>query len=159
MIYPLLRMNDKRNTNDVAPGTGGPIRRAARPKRSWGPGLLLLVCVGLAAGSLTGCTPTANRRIGLQTFANAGASRNTLARVDCIMYRESRYQNTASHRNTNGSYDMGLFQINSIHALRWRQVTGTNYWTNWQNPYLNARVALSLWKAAGLTPWAGGCLL
>ena len=92
-------------------------------------------------------------------FADAGASKATLARIDCIMYRESRYTNRASHRNTNGSYDLGLFQINSIHELRWRQVTHTNYWTNWSNPYLNARVALDLWRVAGLAPWAGGCLL
>lgn len=115
--------------------------------------------IGLAAGSLTSCTPSSNRKVGLQTFAQAGASPDTLARVDCIMYRESRYQNAVSHRNTNGTYDVGLFQLNSIHAARWQAVTGTSYWRNWKNPYLNARVALSLWKDAGLSPWRGGCHL
>ena len=74
------------------------------------------------------------------------------------MYRESRYQNAASHLNTNGTVDRGLFQINSIHAVRWRQVTHTSYWTQWKNPYLNARYALSLYRVAGLSPWRGGCL-
>lgn len=152
-------MGDKCN-GSVAFAVPGPAKtRVDRARRAWGSGLALLLCVGLASGALVGCTPTANRKIGLQTFAAAGASRDTLARVDCIMYRESRYQNAASHYNTNHTYDKGLFQINSIHVARWRQVTGTDYWKNWQNPYLNAQVALSLWRAAGLSPWRGGCLL
>lgn len=129
----------------------------ARP-RSLGVALAFVVCVGLASGALAGCTPTANRKIGLQTFAAAGASKDTLARIDCIMYRESRYQNAATHLNTNHTYDKGLFQINSIHVARWRQMIGTDYWKTWQNPYLNAKYALSLWRVAGLAPWRGGCL-
>ena len=32
----------------------------------------------------------------------------------CFAYRESRYQPGATHYNTNGSIDRGLFQINSV---------------------------------------------
>jgi hypothetical protein len=152
-------MDDKRNSNDASSIPRRPIESTAPSKRRWGAAVVLLVCAALAMSSLAGCTPKFNRRIGLQTFANAGASHTTLTRIDCIMYRESRYQNAVSHRNTNGTHDAGLFQINSIHAARWRQVTHTSYWKSWMNPYLNARVALNLWHAAGLAPWRGGCHL
>jgi len=152
-------MNDDRIAGGAhAPLAGGDTDGDRVRHRRLGFAFALVVCVGLAGGALAGCTPTANRNIGLQTFAAAGASKDTLARIDCIMYRESRYQNAASHLNINHSYDKGLFQINSIHVARWGQVIGTDYWKTWQNPYLNAKYALSLWRVAGLAPWRGGCL-
>lgn len=113
----------------------------------------------LVAATLGGCSPSDNRQIALDTFSRAGASQDTLRRVDCIMYRESRYYSDRQHRNTNGTYDSGLFQINQIHADRWRRVTGKDYWQTWRSPWLNSRVAVDIWRSAGLSPWGGGCYL
>lgn len=113
---------------------------------------LLLVIVAVA-----GCSPQMNRLIGLQAFARAGASADTQRRVDCIMYRESRYRAGVRAFNSNGTTDSGLFQINSIHAARWQRVTGESYWSTWSNAFFNARVAVDLWREAGLSPWGGGC--
>lgn len=151
-------MSDDRNRADITSRIPWRGRTGPRSRRGLA-GLLLLVVLGLAASSLTSCQPAGNRQVGLATFAAAGANHETIVRVDCIMYRESRYQNAVSHRNPNGSHDAGLFQINSIHVARWLKVTGTDYWKNWANPFLNARVAVSLWKDAGLAPWGGGCKL
>lgn len=151
-------MNDNRNTNVVLPSSDPPRPHRPRAKRMrWGLGLVIVAA--LSTSSLAGCSPHNNRLIGLSTFANAGANHTTLAHIDCIMYRESRYKNAVSHRDANGSHDAGLFQINSVNARFWRKVTGTDYYKNWANPWLNARVAVGLWRAAGLAPWRGGCLL
>lgn len=37
---------------------------------------------------------------------------------DCIVTHESHYHPEAIHHNSNGTTDYGLFQINSIHALK-----------------------------------------
>lgn len=39
-----------------------------------------------------------------------------------IIYHESRFQPEAIHRNTNGSVDIGLMQVNSIHLPALRRV-------------------------------------
>lgn len=120
--------------------------------------LLILTLVAAALLVLPSCTPDENRSIGLGAFARAGASPATLRRVDCIMFRESRYTDNARHRNRNGSWDLGLFQINSVHAAQFKRVTGYDYWSTATNPFLNAEYAVDLWRRAGLSPWAGGCL-
>ncbi|MCU1455678.1 MAG: C-type lysozyme/alpha-lactalbumin family [Acidimicrobiales bacterium] len=119
-------------------------------------GLLAGVAV-LVALSLAGCTPEQNRQIGLDAFRKVKASARDLTTVDCIMYRESRYQSDALHYNSNGTVDRGLFQINSVHAADWRTVTGQDYLQTWHNPAINARYAADLYRRYGLGPWGGSC--
>jgi hypothetical protein len=65
-----------------------------------------------------------------------------------IAMAESGGNPAATHRNTNGSTDYGLWQINSIHADILR--TGS-----WSNPTDNARMARKVYENAGrkFTPW------
>ncbi|MCU1351902.1 MAG: hypothetical protein JWM05_1111 [Acidimicrobiales bacterium] len=116
-----------------------------------------VVLGAVVLGGLAGCTPEENRQIGLDAFKQAHASSSTLATVDCIMYRETRYQSDLEHRNSNGTVDRGLFQINSVHADDWRQVTGEDYLQTWHNPMLNAKYAASLYSRYGLSPWGSTC--
>lgn len=65
-----------------------------------------------------------------------------------IALAESGGETAAQHKNTNGSTDFGLWQINSIHADLLRQYT-------WSNPQDNAIMAHRIYADAGnkWTPW------
>jgi len=65
-----------------------------------------------------------------------------------VVERESRFDPGAYHENWDGSVDLGLFQINSIHAGRW-----PDYWTAWSDPARNAQWALELYMEQGWRPW------
>ena len=65
-----------------------------------------------------------------------------------VAKRESLLDPNAYNENWNGSVDLGLFQINSIHAWRW-----PDYWTAWSDPVRNAQWALELWQEQGWRPW------
>ena len=62
---------------------------------------------------------------------------------------ESGYDPAATHLNSDGSTDYGLWQINSIHAVLLTQ-------GDWRDPAANARMALAVWQAAGgsWSPWS-----
>lgn len=65
---------------------------------------------------------------------NAGFSQSAAITAGAVALAESGGNQNATHRNTNGSTDYGLWQINSIHSdvLRGHQ---------WQNPSENAKMA------------------
>lgn len=66
----------------------------------------------------------------------------------CIALAESSGRTDATHKNSNGSTDYGIFQINSVH-------TALLNGQNWQDPAANAHMAYTLWSAAGnkFSPW------
>lgn len=79
----------------------------------------------------------------------AGFPQAEWTRAVAVALAESAGKTDATNRNTNGSTDSGLFQINSIHAAILR--TG-----NVMNPIDNAKMALRIWSDAGRkwTPWS-----
>lgn len=71
----------------------------------------------------------------------------TLAVAVCLA--ESGGRTEAMHRNTNGSTDFGLWQINSVHADLLKNA-------DWANRNTNAAMAFSVFKDAKYkwTPWS-----
>lgn len=63
-----------------------------------------------------------------------------------VALAESSGNPTASHRNSNGSTDFGLWQINSVHS----QLLAGKVW---QEPSVNARMAYEVWKGSGWNAW------
>lgn len=64
-----------------------------------------------------------------------------------VALAESGGNPTATNKNSNGSTDFGLFQINSVH----RGILSSG---NWQNPRDNARMAKQVFdQSKGWTPW------
>lgn len=79
----------------------------------------------------------------------AGFPPEELARATAVALAESGGDPAASHVNTNGSVDYGLWQINTVHGGLLNQ--GDKF-----NPLDNAKMALTVWRGAGnkWTPWA-----
>jgi hypothetical protein len=74
----------------------------------------------------------------------------------CVIQRESGFNPRAVNHNTNGSYDYGLFQINTIHRGKpwWPQdatITGQGG-ALWNAEY-NTRCAMMIYKQSGWAPW------
>lgn len=67
----------------------------------------------------------------------------------CIALAESSGNTGATHKNTNGSTDYGLFQINSVHS---DLLNGGN----WRDPTANANMAYRLFASRGnkFTDWS-----
>lgn len=63
-----------------------------------------------------------------------------------VAMAESGGNTGATHRNTNGSTDYGLFQINSIHS----DVLARG---NWRNPVDNAKMAYAVKSSSGWNAW------
>lgn len=86
---------------------------------------------------------------GAQGVANvlraAGFPESAIPTMIAIARAESSWNPNATHRNSNGSIDQGLFQINSIHK--------NNSWypQNPFDPYQSAVAAYNIWKGAGGT--------
>ena len=86
---------------------------------------------------------------GAQGVANvlraAGFPESAVPTMIAIARAESSWNPNATHRNSNGSIDQGLFQINSIHSK--------NSWypSNPFDPYQSAVAAYNIWKGAGGT--------
>lgn len=59
---------------------------------------------------------------------------------------ESRWNPKAYNYNTNGTSDYGLFQINTVHVLRY----GTGFYYDWKQ---NVDVAYKIYKQSGWNPW------
>jgi len=78
----------------------------------------------------------------------AGFPPNEIATATAVALAESGGNTDAQNRNTNGSYDYGLFQINTVHGALLNQ--GNKF-----NPLDNAKMALTVWRNAGnkWTPW------
>jgi cell wall-associated NlpC family hydrolase len=86
---------------------------------------------------------------GAQGVANvlraAGFPESAVPTMMAIAMAESSWRPNATHRNSNGSIDQGLFQINSIHR--------NNPWYPKDpfDPYQSAVAAYNIWKGAGGT--------
>lgn len=70
-------------------------------------------------------------------FEEAGSLYNISPRLlRAIAKVESNFQPDAINRNTNGTYDYGLMQINSS----WARVLGNDLWSSLGDPCLNVKV-------------------
>lgn len=78
----------------------------------------------------------------------AGFPREELETATAVALAESGGETTATNKNTNGSIDYGLWQINTVHGSLLTQ--GDKF-----NPLDNAKMALTVWRGAGnkWTPW------
>lgn len=79
----------------------------------------------------------------------AGFPASEIATATAVAFAESGGNPSASHRNTNGSTDYGLWQINTIHGSLLNQ-------GDRNNPMDNAKMAYTVWQRAGgkWSPWA-----
>jgi hypothetical protein len=80
--------------------------------------------------------------------ARAGWTGQDLLIAVAIAGAESTWNPDAMNRNSNGSTDYGMWQINSVHV----QVLASG---DWRDPYDNALMARKVWAEAGSswTPW------
>lgn len=78
-----------------------------------------------------------------EIIATFGSSAKTAL---CIAKNESGFQQYATHINTNGSIDRGIFQINSIHDGSFPARLAFNVSEN-------IRYAHQLFQAQGWSPW------
>jgi hypothetical protein len=69
-----------------------------------------------------------------------------VTRAVAIALAESGGQTDATNRNSDGSTDYGLWQINSVHADLLKSGT-------WSNPADNARMAYAVYQSSGWTAW------
>jgi hypothetical protein len=76
----------------------------------------------------------------------AGFSGNDLTTAVAVALAESGGNPNATHSNTNGSIDYGLWQINSVHSSLLQSGT-------WSTPSDNARMAYSVWQGSGWKAW------
>ncbi|MGH7745557.1 MAG: transglycosylase SLT domain-containing protein, partial [Candidatus Dormibacteria bacterium] len=68
---------------------------------------------------------------------------------------ESNLNNTAiNRRNTNGTLDMGIAQINSVHQAQFKTITGLDYNIGALDPDANIKFAYWLYQHSGWTAWA-----
>jgi cell wall-associated NlpC family hydrolase len=84
---------------------------------------------------------------GAQGVANvlrqAGFPESAVPTMMAIAMAESSWNPGVTHKNSNGSIDQGLFQINSIHR-------GNSWYpSNPMDPLQSAQAAFALWKGAG----------
>jgi hypothetical protein len=99
-----------------------------------------LASVCTAAASASGSIPG--------VIAAVGWSDDDLAVALAVARAESGLNPQATNRNTNGSTDYGLFQINSVHS----DLLAAG---DWSDPDDNAAMAYQVWKRAGgsFSPW------
>ena len=79
-----------------------------------------------------------------------GATGHTLNEIaTAIALAESGGVTNVSHKNSNGTTDFGIMQINSVHS----DLLSTG---NWWDPNANAKMAFTLWQSVGgkFTPWS-----
>lgn len=80
----------------------------------------------------------------VEVFKNE--DRHTIKKMIDIAYGESGLRWNAHNKNTNGSEDFGVFQINSVHTKRFGEEFKNDYKANIQ-------VAYALYKQQGFGPW------
>lgn len=92
--------------------------------------------------------PTLSDRQIAGAASAAGFRGKSLVTAVAVALAESGGNPQATNRNTNGSGDYGLWQINSVHADLLRSGT-------WSDPYDNARMAFRVYSDAGqkFSPW------
>lgn len=78
----------------------------------------------------------------------AGFPDSELVTAVAVAYAESTFNERATHRNSDGSTDYGLWQINSVHGFP-EIASGA-----WADPATNARLAYQVWKGQGWNAWS-----
>lgn len=82
-----------------------------------------------------------------QYAVEAGFPANVAPTMAAIALAESSGNASATHRNSNGSTDFGLWQINSVHGSL---LAGKN----WADPLTNAKMAFSVYQSQGERAWS-----
>jgi len=77
----------------------------------------------------------------------AGFSAALVPVMVAIAMAESSFRPSATHSNSNGSTDYGLWQINSVH-------TDILSMGSWSDPYVNAKMAKRVYDQQGLSAWS-----
>jgi C-type lysozyme/alpha-lactalbumin family len=85
----------------------------------------------------------------------AGFPENQIGRMVCTAKYESSYYERASNKNTNGSMDRGLFQINSIHLGSMPGCPSKSNVNALWSAETNAKCAYAIFKAQGNKAWYG----
>jgi murein DD-endopeptidase MepM/ murein hydrolase activator NlpD len=80
---------------------------------------------------------------------NAGFSGNDLVIAVAVAQAESGFNPLATNKNTNGSTDYGLWEINSVHSSLLDK-----YGNNWRDPLTNAKMAFEIWTSSGWKAWS-----
>lgn len=83
----------------------------------------------------------------------AGFPERMVGTMVCTAKYESNFYQLATHRNSNGSIDRGLFQINNIHIGGTRGCPKTA--DGLFDPAANARCAKAVYDAQGIRAWYG----
>src|SRR5690242_4461912 len=78
----------------------------------------------------------------------AGFPDGELVTAVAVAFAESTFNEKAVHRNSDGSTDYGLWQINSVHGFP-ELSSGA-----WADPAVNARLAYQVWKSQGWNAWS-----
>jgi lipocalin len=90
---------------------------------------------------------------------NAGFSQSSLPTMVCISKYESSFNCDASHKNTDGSTDYGLMQINSYYWCSGDPMSKYNGCSISCNSLYdcqaNAKCAYTVWKQQGYNAWYG----
>lgn len=92
-------------------------------------------------------------------LANAGFPQSSLGTMVCISKYESSLNCDASHKNTDGSTDYGLLQINSYYWCSGDPMSKYNgcsaSCTSLYDCQANAKCAYTVWKQQGYNAWYG----
>lgn len=132
-----------------------------------------LIACGVVATSIVGCAAEpgeedgenvaesedhllAGRRVSeketAQLLRAAGFPENMIGKMVCTAKWESSFYERASNKNTNGSGDYGLFQVNSIHFGRAGCPSSS---AGLYVASTNAKCAYQIWKSQGINAWYG----
>jgi hypothetical protein len=78
---------------------------------------------------------------------SAGFPDSELVTAVAVAYAESTFNVNATHKNSDGSTDYGVWQINSVH----KDILGSG---NWASLGDNAKMARAVWQAQGWNAWS-----
>jgi len=107
----------------------------------------LTSCCAPPAGTTPASSTDTAAVVAAKAAIAAGFPAAELVTAVAVAGAESGWNPTATHVNSNGSVDYGLFQVNSVHA----DLLASG---NWQLPADNARMALAVWKSSGWRAWS-----
>lgn len=80
--------------------------------------------------------------------ASAGFPKGELVTAVAVAFAESGFDEHATHKNSDGSTDYGLWQINSVHGFPEIASGG------WIYPIVNAQMAYRVWQSQGWNAWS-----
>jgi hypothetical protein len=82
----------------------------------------------------------------------AGFAESVVGKMLCTIKYESNFYERASNRNSNGSVDYGLFQVNSVH---FHDAGCPSTATGLYDAAANTKCALRIYKSQGINAWYG----